>query len=88
MQEFNRITPNFNGVLFLQLILSLGVSLPITAYFFHPYGLILQILLVANFVILSMIWIAVVLLTGFKSSTDYLGIRSRIQCNDSPPFCL
>lgn len=66
-KDFEQVTPNFNGVLLVQLIISIFFSLPIVFYFFYNYGVILQILLISTFVILCMIWISTVLLTGFKS---------------------
>ena len=67
LKEFERITPNFIGVLFLQVIISLGVSLPTVLYFFAQYTAGLKILLVSNFILLSMIGCSTVLLTGLKS---------------------
>lgn len=67
LKKFDLITPNFLGVLLVQLIGSICFSLPVALYFFSDYSVSLKILLVSNFVILSLIWISTVLLTGFKS---------------------
>ncbi len=67
LKQFNTITPNFLGVLFLQLLLSTSFSLPVVFYFFSIYSNTLKIIIISAFIILSMIWIATVLLTGFKS---------------------
>lgn len=65
--EFNKIAPNFIGVLLLQLITSIVFALIMIGLFFSEYSFDLQILLMANFIILSLISISTVLLTGFKS---------------------
>lgn len=67
LKEFDLITPNFIGVLFVQLAISLCVSLPLAFYFFAHYSLNLKVLILCNFNLLSMIWISTVLLTGLKS---------------------
>lgn len=67
LKAFERITPNFVGVLLVQLVLSCLVVTPIVYHYFSSYGILLQILLIANFSVLSLIWIAIVLLSGFKS---------------------
>lgn len=67
LKQFDRITPNFIGVLFIQLLISIAIGLPVILYFFAQYSLILKVLLMSNFLILSLIWIAIVLLTGIKS---------------------
>jgi uncharacterized membrane protein len=67
VNEFNEVTPNFIGVLLIQVIISCCFSLPVVFYFFSSHNLNLKILLIANFIILNMIWISTVLLTGIKS---------------------
>lgn len=67
LKEFDTITPNFIGVLFLQFMLSLSIALPVVVYFFSHYSWLLKTLLVSNFILLSLSWIATVLLTGLKS---------------------
>lgn len=66
-KDFELVTPNFNGVLLVQLIISICFALPIVFYFFSNYSMTLKILLISTFNILCMIWISTVLLTGFKS---------------------
>jgi len=66
-KDFNKITPNFIGVLFLQLIISISISIPVVFYFLSEYSFILKLELVSIFIILSMIWVSVVLLTGNKA---------------------
>lgn len=66
-KEFDQIAPNFNGVLFIQIILCICVSLPIVFYFFKDYDFILKVLLISIFIILCLIWLSTVLLTGLKS---------------------
>lgn len=67
LRKFALITPNFLGVLLVQSIGSLIFVLSIVAYFFSDYSIIIKTLCIANFLILSMVWISTVLLTGFKS---------------------
>src|SRR3990167_321480 len=67
LKQFDLITPNFLGVLLVQLLVTIGIALPATFYFFADYNVILKLLLVSNFVILCLIWISTVLLTGFDS---------------------
>ncbi len=67
LKQYELITPNFMGVLLLQLLGSLCFVLPVVYYFFTEYSFIFKILLVSLFCILSMIWISSVLLTEAKS---------------------
>lgn len=66
-EEFTLIMPNFNGVLLVQILCSMCFSLPVLGYFFSEYSIFLKILLLANQVILCLIWLTTVLLTGLKS---------------------
>lgn len=72
VNEFDEIAPNYMGVLLIQIIMSIAISIPIVTYFFAAYNHMLQILLVANFIVLNMIWISTVLLTGLKSYRQIL----------------
>ena len=67
LKKFECITPNFFGVLLIQIMVSLSFVLPVVFYFFSDYSIILKILLVSTFNILTLIWISTVLLTGAKS---------------------
>lgn len=67
LKEFSEVTPNFIGVLLIQLSISICFAYPIVLYFFASHSFILKILLASNFIILSLIWLTVVLLTGLKS---------------------
>lgn len=72
VNDFNVVTPNYIGVLLVQIIISCCVSIPLVLYFFSNYNSNLQILLISNFIILNMIWISTVLLTGIKSYRQIL----------------
>jgi uncharacterized membrane protein len=67
VNKFNEITPNYMGVLLVQIMIALCISIPTVQYFFSQYNQGLRIILIANFIILNMIWISTVLLTGIKS---------------------
>lgn len=67
VNDFNAVTPNFIGVLLIQVICSCCFALPVVLCFFSSYGFYLNSLLVATFIILNMIWLSTVLLTGIKS---------------------
>ena len=66
-KEFNQVTPNFIGVLLIQLIMSLCIAIPVIFYFFSSHSLSLKVLLLSNFIILCMIWLSIVMLTGLKA---------------------
>ena len=66
-KEFSQISPNFIGVLLVQLAISNLIALPIVFYFFAHYSLALKIILISNFNVLCLIWVSIVLLTGFKA---------------------
>lgn len=70
--HFNEITPNYIGILLIQSLMSCCFSIPIVFYFFSEYSLILKVLLINNFIILSLIWITTVLLSGIKSYSRIL----------------
>lgn len=65
--DFEELSPNLIGVLWVQFMMCVCVSLPIVFYFFKEESLILKILMIANFIILSLIWISTVLLAGLKA---------------------
>ena len=65
--EFNEVSPNFIGILFVQLCASVFISLILVLCFFSEYSFGLKILLISNFNILCMIWLSIVLLTGLKA---------------------
>lgn len=67
LRKFDQITPNYLGVLCLQLGLSLVVAVPVIYFYFSEYSLYLQILLMSNFIVLTLIWISIVILSGFKT---------------------
>lgn len=67
IKDFNPITPNYIGVLLIQLIIALCFALPIVFYFFANYSMLLQIMLISSFAVLCMIFVSIVLLTGLKS---------------------
>jgi hypothetical protein len=54
-KDFNKITPNFIGVLLLQLIISISLSVPVVFYFLSEYSLILKLELISIFIILVLI---------------------------------
>ncbi|ARG97995.1 exopolysaccharide Pel transporter PelG [Legionella micdadei] len=66
-RDFKQVSPNFIGILLLQLIISIFFSIPVVFYFFSEHSLILKLLLISNFIILCMIWMSVVVLTGIKA---------------------
>jgi polysaccharide biosynthesis protein PelG len=66
-KDFKEVSPNFIGVLLLQLIISICFSVPVAFYFFSEHNLNLRLLLVSNFIILCLIWTSVVVLTGIKA---------------------
>lgn len=66
-KDFEDISPNYLGVLFIQLVMSILLALPIVLYFFAKYSLTLKILLISSFIILCLIWLSVVILTGIKA---------------------
>jgi polysaccharide biosynthesis protein PelG len=66
-KDFNEVSPNFIGVLLLQLIISICFSVPVVFYFFSEHSLNIKLLLVSNFIILCLIWTSVVVLTGIKA---------------------
>lgn len=72
VNEFNEITPNYIGVMLVQIVISCVFALPILLYFFSAYTFNLKALLIANFIVLNMIWISTVLLTGIKSYRQIL----------------
>ncbi len=65
-KEFSRITPNYLGVLLLQLVISVAVTFPLLLYFLPNYSILLKIIFLSIITVLSMIFISVVLLTGLK----------------------
>ncbi|MDR3502836.1 MAG: exopolysaccharide Pel transporter PelG [Legionella sp.] len=65
--EFDQITPNFIGALFIQLCFSVFISVPLVFYFFLEQSLSMKILLISSFNILCMIWLSIVLLSGLKA---------------------
>ena len=67
LKQFDRVTPNYLGVLLVQLLLSAGISLPLVLYFFSDYSLLLKFLMISIFNVLTLIWISSVFLTGAKS---------------------
>jgi uncharacterized membrane protein len=60
------ILPNFNGLLFLALNVSMLVALPIAMFLFPEQTVLYRLLFVIGLAIMSGIWIATVFLTGMK----------------------
>lgn len=67
LKEFNKIASNLNGVILLQLFISVCFALPIIYFFFYNYSILFNILLFSTFIVLCLIWILTVLLTGVKN---------------------
>lgn len=67
LEHFNLILPNFNGVMLVQIVISGLFSIGILTYFFSDYSLFFKMLLLANEIMLSLIWLITILLTGLKS---------------------
>lgn len=67
LEQFSLILPNFNGVLLVQIMISMFFSIGALIYFFSGYSIFLKGLLLANQVMLSLIWLITVVLTGLKS---------------------
>ena len=66
-KNFNQMTPNYIGVLLIQLIISVLFSIPFIAYFFPHETPVAKALIEINLIILSLIWVSIVLLSGLKS---------------------
>jgi len=60
------ILPNFNGLLFLALNVSMLLALPIAMFLFPEQTVLYRLLFVIGLAIMSGIWIATVFLTGMK----------------------
>lgn len=60
------ILPNFNGLLFLALNVSLLLALPIAMFLFPEQTVLYRLLFMIGLAIMSGIWIATVFLTGMK----------------------
>ncbi|HEY4370610.1 MAG TPA: exopolysaccharide Pel transporter PelG [Burkholderiales bacterium] len=60
------ILPNFNGLLFVALNLSILLALPVALFLFPQQTVLYRLLFVAGMAIMSAIWIATVFLTGMK----------------------
>lgn len=67
LKQFNRITPNFMGMLLMQFVGSFCIITPIIIFFFSQYDLMLKVLIISCFCILSLIWIAAAILSETKS---------------------
>lgn len=67
LKAFDEITPNFLGVLLVNLIVSFVFGAFFVCILFPSSEWIIKLLLVGNFCVLNLIWIAIVLLSGFKS---------------------
>ena len=60
------ILPNFNGLLFVAINLSLLVALPVALFLFPEQSVLYRLLFAVGMAIMSAIWIATVFLTGMK----------------------
>ena len=60
------ILPNFNGLMFVALNVSLLCTLPIVVFWFPEQTVLYRLLFVMGFAIMSAIWVATVFLSGMK----------------------
>lgn len=72
VNDYNAIAPNYIGVLSIQTFISALFSIPVVFILFSEWNNNFKILLISNFIILTLIWISTVLLTGIKSYKQIL----------------
>jgi len=66
-KEHDRIIPNYNGVVFILIILSGLIGFGLAPILFKQQGFYYQLLMASSFVILNLIWLATNLLSGLRN---------------------
>ncbi|MEW5791104.1 MAG: exopolysaccharide Pel transporter PelG [Pseudomonadota bacterium] len=73
-QRTDRVLPNLNGLLLLAICIGGLFAFLIMFFLFPRQGAVYRLLMVANFVVLSAIWLVTILLSGLKEYKVIVGI--------------